>query len=249
VLEIEPSWARAPTGLGVRQVVSEDHLAGEDCRMSLLMFSLAPESVTLLTDTLATTPAGDPHLLVTKCGIVPHLDLVVAGTGIAQLTEHWRAMVYGQMLCRDIDMLDAHCPGALRRLWANLEAEHPDPIARGATATVYHLGLSEARSEYVGYVYRSTHGFASEPMAPGFRVKPQPAEALAETPTAVHEMIELAHRLRTEQNAQPASERVHIGGELSLTVLADRSIIAVKVHRYDDFETIWQQMNDAQNWD
>jgi len=142
------------------------------------MFSLSPGAIIVVTDTFATTMSGDPHMLVTKCGIVPHLDLVVAGTGIAELPERWRNMLYSQVLCRDIDMLDTHAPAALRQVWADLEFEHADPIANGASATVYHLGLSERTGEYVGYVYRSSNGFASEPMGPGFRVKPQRPQAV-----------------------------------------------------------------------
>lgn len=48
--------------------------------MSLLMFNLSPDQVVLLTDTLATTPSGAPHLLVSKCVAIPHLEMVVAHT-------------------------------------------------------------------------------------------------------------------------------------------------------------------------
>jgi hypothetical protein len=210
------------------------------------MFRLSSVEVVVLTDTLATTPSGAPHLLVTKCGIVPHLELVVAGTGAALLTERWRTRVYSQMLCRDIDMLDLHTHDALRRLWTDLQTEFADMITNDVTATVYHLGLSEDIGEYVGYVYRSTDDFASEPMAPGFRVKPAPeAPPLEKEPDSFAEWIELAHRLRAEQNAKPTAERIHIGGDLTLCIMRDRSISSLKIHRFEDFEEVWQEMNDA----
>lgn len=112
--------------------------------MSLLMFRQSPEAVHLVTDTLETTVGGDPHSLVTKCGIVPHLDLVVAGTGVAAVSERWRKMVHDLVLCRDIDMLDVHAPKALRKVWIELVAENPTDLLT-ETATIYHLGLANVR--------------------------------------------------------------------------------------------------------
>jgi hypothetical protein len=212
--------------------------------MSLLMFTLAPEGALVMTDTLATTPAGDPHLLVTKCGIVPHLNLVMAGTGVAQLTERWRNTVYSHMLCRDIDMLNVHAPAALRDIWMNAKDEFPDAVI-DPSATVYHLGFSEPRREYVGYAYRSTNGFTPEEMGPGFRVKPQPQTPLTEPPAEIDEWINLAQRLREEQSAFPKETRVHIGGDLVFIVLQQGAILVRKVHRFEDFEPMWLEMNVA----
>jgi hypothetical protein len=208
------------------------------------MFALAPDGVVVITDTLATTVPGDPYLLVTKCGIVPHLDLVVAGTGTANLSERWRTMVYGHLLCRDIEMLDLHAPAALRDLWNEIQKEFPHAADELMTSTVYHLGRSERTGEYVGFVYRSADNFVSEPMGPGFRVKPEPVSQLTAAPESIEEMAELAHQIRAEQNTLPKSERIHIGGELVLVMMQSGSTTAAKIHRYEDFENVWQEMND-----
>jgi hypothetical protein len=208
------------------------------------MFSLTPDSVTLLTDTLATTNEGEPLSLVTKCGLMPHLDLVIAVTGTAQLGDRWRSCVLSDMLCRDIDMLDLHAPNALQRIWAEVRSEFEDAMPADATSTVYHLGLSEDRGTYGGYVYRSTSGFQSEVLEPGFRVRPRPDDALRDPPGTIDEMVSLAHRLREEQEAVPIGTRIHIGGDLVLCVMHERSVVFAKVDRFSDFEDTWQRMND-----
>ena len=133
------------------------------------MFFLAPTQAVVVTDTLATTTAGEPFLYVSKCYVVPHLDMVIAGTGYGQLGARWSCMVQENLLCRDIEMLDQHAPEAIAGLWARLQAES-GPI--GGTSTIYHFGRAESSGEYVGYAYRSADGFVSDPRPHGFGVKP-----------------------------------------------------------------------------
>lgn len=181
------------------------------------MFGLSPAGVMVITDTLATTPAGEPYLLVSKAGIVPHLGVVIAGTGVAQLADRWRNVVLSELLCRDIATLDRHAPEALRRLWAALGLEYPE--ASGVDATVYHFGFSPQHEQYVGYAYRSTSKFGSEALPDAFGKKPEPLEPLQEAPSTLEGWIDLAERLRAEQASVPLPRRIHIGGELILTSL------------------------------
>src|SRR5690242_4843055 len=120
--------------------------------MSLLMFSLHPEIVMVLTDTLATTTEGEPYLLVSKVFFAPHLGTVIASTGLAHIGQEWATAVQSSMLSLDVEMLDHHTPRALRGVAAKLEAQH-GPLP--GTTTVYHFGLSRERNEYVGFAYRS----------------------------------------------------------------------------------------------
>lgn len=208
--------------------------------MSLFMVHHTPEGVAIITDTLATTVEGESHLLVTKCGIVPHLNLVIAGTGIAQLSASWWGRVMEAILCRDIDMLDLHTPDALRSAWGEMKPNLP--TAKG-TATIYHFGLSEEREIYVGFAYRSTNDFTSEELQPGFRVKPEPSTPLNDAPDSLDEMVSLALEIKQEQDSRPPAERICIGGELVLTALQGGAINAAKLHRWPDFESMWQAMN------
>jgi hypothetical protein len=209
--------------------------------MSLLMVHHEPEGVIIVTDTLATTVQGESHLLVTKCGIVPHLNLVIAGTGIAHLSAVWWGLVMEAVLCRDVDMLNLHAPDALRAEWSKIEAHLPDGTE---TATIYHFGLSEERNIYVGYAYRSKNDFESEELEPAFRVKPEPRNGLDDVPESLEGMVALALQIKQEQDERTASDRIYIGGELVLTVLQNGAINATKLYRWPDFEETWQTMND-----
>jgi hypothetical protein len=109
---------------------------------------------------------------------------------------------------------------------------------------VYHLGFSQARGAYVGYVYRSESDYVSEVMEPSFRVKPQPVGQFA-APTDLDGMVALGRQLREEQDGLPADQRVYIGGELVVTMLVNRQIQVAKVHRFGDFDSQREAMNAA----
>ncbi len=57
-------------------------------------------------------------------------------------------------------------------------------------------------------------------------------------------MIALGERIRSEQAARPLAERIHIGGQLTLTVLRDRQITTLQLHEFADAEQQWHQMHD-----
>ena len=204
------------------------------------MFTLVPEGVWVVTDTLATTMEGDAHLLVSKCVAVPHLELVLAFTGLANLGQEWSQMVQSRILTADIDMLDRHTPPGLRSVFEGIDC------SEDATATIYHLGFSTDQAAYVGYVYRSTNDFRSEKMEPGFRVKPDPPAGFRR-PEDLNEIIHLAEEVRANQDQRPPAERVYVGGELVLTNLNDRTICSRKIHRFADFDEAWLTMNENLN--
>lgn len=209
--------------------------------MSLLIFGVSPTDAMVITDTLATDPTGEPHLLVSKAGIVPHLGVVIAGTGVAQLADRWRIIVFGELLCRDIEMLDLHAPAGLRRIWGALRREFPE--VEGVSATVYHFGFSAEIDQYVGYAYRSTSNFESEMLPQAYGIKPEPVEPLDGAPSTLEGWIELAERLRAEQEALPLRDRIQIGGELILTSLRNGMIGVQTIYRFADFEEQWLEMN------
>lgn len=190
--------------------------------MSLLMWNQHPEQIVILADTLATGLGGDPRHYQTKCWTLPHLKLVIAGTGFATILEQWNSYVQYKLLARDITMLNDHAPSALRRLWAEAMDE-PDLPAGDHTVTLYHFGADEETGALVRYTYRSTSDFEPEfGPEPGFAVKPPPHDAiLPSSPVTVEKMIELAVQVRREQDERPKTERVHIGGELILTMLQE----------------------------
>jgi len=211
--------------------------------MSLLMFALDSSQVVILTDTLATKPSGDPYLFVSKCSVIPHLEMAIAFTGVAQIGHRWAHKVQTEFLARDMEVLDEHVPPVLQAITQQVTSEF-GPLP--GTSTIYHLGCSDSQAGYSGYVYRSERDFESELMEAGFRVKPRP-EGEANAPGSLEDMIALGVRLRMEQDARPANDRLYIGGEFVLTLLANRSTQVTKVHRFDDFDSHWLVMNEGLN--
>lgn len=210
--------------------------------MSLLMFSHYRQETVILTDTLATIDHV-PYRYMSKSFIVPHLDLVIAVTGIGNLCGLWHSVINENMLCLNIDMLDRHAPEAIRNIWADLMS---DDKLSGQTSTVYHFGISEESGDCVGYAYRSTNDFVSERLPEGgVGIKPQPVGTW-EAPDNLPGFIELACRVRKEQDALPISERIDIGGALRVIVIANRTIATSEIYRFDDFEQVWNEMNERQ---
>lgn len=207
--------------------------------MSLLAVTHEPGGVLVVTDTLATRVDGTPLHFTTKCLPLPHLGMVIACTGFAHVMADWHHVLTTSMLCRDIEMLNQHAPSALAQIWEKPAEELPED----ASVTVYHFGRSEGTKEYVGYAYRSTAGFTAEILEPGFRLKPHPAEPLGEPPGSLEEIIELAEAVRAHQETRPSNERVFVGGELVVTTLHEGSIASKPIHRFDDFDEVWLEMN------
>jgi hypothetical protein len=202
--------------------------------MSLLMIDLTKSAARVITDTLATTPGGDPFLFVSKCAYIGHLEMAIAVTGVGLLGDRWRDAVAGRLQAIDMDMVDYHAPEILRAIWAEIES-----LPEQTTSTVYHVGYSPNLQTYSGYIYRSTTDFESEIMEPGFRLRPEPLSAN----DFDEDRVELAKRLRSEQATVRMDERIHIGGELVELFMEDRIAQFRKVHQFEDFDQQWNEMN------
>jgi hypothetical protein len=193
------------------------------------------------TDTLATTPAGVPAFLVSKATVLPHLGVVVAFTGALQVGTRWVEAVTTSMVCRDFDMLDRLTPDPLRGI-EKKAVEEFGPVT--GTSTVYHFGYSDSLEQYVGFAYRSTNDYASERLLDGsFGVKPNPKKLPSSAPATPEEVVVLATTIRREQEAMAEADRLYIGGDLVLIHLEDGVIAVAKVHRFEDFERQWLEMN------
>ena len=195
----------------------------------------------VMTDTLATTPQGEPLAFTDKCWAFPSMNLIVATTGIKDLGARWVDTLYNRILARDIAMLNLHAPEAMRAIWGDLHAEFGD--MGEATSTVYHFGIEEETGQSVRYIYRSAEDFETERHdEPGFGIKPDPPDG-ATVPDGLDEWIDLAQRVRANEDARPASERIYIGGELILTVLTNDATSIVTTHRFADYDDQWEAMN------
>src|SRR6185295_13932269 len=133
--------------------------------MSSLIFHTDESQVFIATDTLATSPGGEPFLFTTKAFVVPHLWMMMAGTGAGGFLGRWFIEVNDRMIVKGIDNLDYHTPQALARIWSAYKQELSIPDS--FTTTVYHSGFSEEEGVIHSYAYRSAYDFQSETLAYG----------------------------------------------------------------------------------
>jgi hypothetical protein len=210
--------------------------------MSLLMFLHEERTALILTDTLATTTKGEPFIFQSKAWAIPHLNMAVTVTGLANFGASWNDFLRSSLIARDIGMVDKFAPEQLRRIWDEFLAE-PELVQGVPTCTIYHFGFPDGSDRLVHYVYRSTRDFASERWEePGFGIKPEPASAF-EVPDDLDGWVALAAQARAEQDARSVGDRIYIGGELYLLILQNWQSQIMRIHRFDDYEQAWLDMN------
>jgi hypothetical protein len=209
----------------------------EDKIMSLLIFQHYEKQVAVYTDTLATSTDGKPLAFCNKSFLLPHMGVVMVTTGILQLAEIWNSRLNGPILADDIDELNKFAPHDLKVIWSALEGHYGQEIE--VTGTIYHFGWSNKHERFVRYVYRSTNDFKSELYTEnGLGVKPVPdSKIVAE---GIDGAVELAKKIRSEQLAKPADERLYIGGELNMLLMLNDSghpvVNQAKLIRFDGYD-------------
>src|SRR4051812_38229546 len=83
--------------------------------MSALIFSLQKDLVVIIMDTLATDLDGKPWFFCTKFYPLPHLNVVICGTGDAGMIGDWFLRINRSPFIDIID-LDQHSTEGLRDL-------------------------------------------------------------------------------------------------------------------------------------
>jgi hypothetical protein len=202
-------------------------------QMSSLIFASEEQQAFFATDTLATSPEGEPSRFSTKAFIVPHLRMMMAGTGAGGFLGKWFVEVNDRMLVKGIDHLDYHTPECLVRIWAayKQECSIPDSV----TTTVYHSGFSEEDGVIHSYAYRSSNNFQSESLEYGLRVKPEcDIPERYELPTHVKQMMDSQRAIQT---TRPKADRVYVGGQIIVHHLTEQSFSVYVLDEFDDYET------------
>jgi hypothetical protein len=206
--------------------------------MSSLIFHTDETQVLVATDTLATHPDGRPFKFLSKAFIVPHLNLIMAGVGVAGVLSRWFVFMNEMLAVRGIDALNHHAPGALNSVWQGYKKELsiPDDM----TATVYHFGFSEETGLIHAYAYRSAHDFNSDRLEPyGFRYKPEfPAPSEYPAVNLLNDLPGMMAAQRAVQAAKPSGgDKIYIGGEIQVHYLSKDGFKVFTLHRFDDYDS------------
>lgn len=182
--------------------------------MSSLLFFTDANEVIVATDTLLHYPDGAAPGYSSKAMAIPHLRMIVAGTGSAALFNRWIGLVNEQGFALDVDAVDIHAPESLQTLWRELNAQFP--AMHDQTATIYHFGFSDKTGKIHGNAYRSGSNFRSEWLAYGIGVKPQLVDKDGidwdSYPNCAVEIM----RAQMLQESKKTVDRVYIGGSVQI---------------------------------
>ena len=115
--------------------------------MSSLIFGTDENQAIVATDTLAVLPDGKPFKYTTKTFILPHLKLIISGTGSAGFLSKWLVRINEVFIVPGIDSLDYHAPSDLAATWIR----HKEELSADdgfTTTSVYHFGFSDRFEDY-----------------------------------------------------------------------------------------------------
>jgi len=205
--------------------------------MTAVILNLAPEQVILAMDTLAvTSETKSPFFFTTKFYPLAHLHGVMFATGLGDFATQWFVKL-DRFIARDIHSLDEYVTPELKELGKQYG------VSPEMTVTIYHVGYSELEGRYLGFKYSSMNDFQSERLGYGLITKPGIQNAKIESyPDG---FIRVMEQQRTEDSALVLPERACIGGEIQCLLLHNKITTIQTVHRFDDYERLYEQMCDA----
>lgn len=176
--------------------------------MTALNFAITDDGIFLATDSLVTHE--DQALMFTsKVLTLPHLDGLICWTGSIVLFHRWALTVLREASSGSICFLDVDTPEALKSIWAGMS----DDERGSGTGTIYQFGYDRDWDRFVGFAYRSSNGFKSEPLAHNIYTKP-PLAGQFPIIGFPDDFVETCRHQRIEQDKLPADKRVHIGGHV-----------------------------------
>ena len=200
--------------------------------MSSIIFHTDEVQAFVATDTLATSE-GRPFMFTTKAFIVPHLQMIMCGTGVGGFLGRWFIKVNDGVVVRDVDHLDYHTPKSLAAFWGDYKKEVS--LSDSITTTVYHFGFSAQDGLIHSYAYRSANNFKSERLPYGIGVKPEcqvPNDY--EFPAAIKQMMD---EQRAIQASRPEHERIYIGGKIIIHHLTQMGFSVYTLDQFEDHDS------------
>jgi hypothetical protein len=206
--------------------------------MTLLNYIITSEYIFILMDTIALMGENkEPFIYTTKIYPLPHLDMVICGTGVSSFIIDWFVIVNSQMLVKDIDHLNEFAPQILVDTWKKFADDNR------STSTIYHFGYSNYESRYKCYVYRSTNGFTPEIQNAGTAHKP----GVTNIESFIDEdgnldLLGISFQQYRDDKTVILEKKVGIGGELISCLLQERNIYINKILSFIDYESMFTKM-------
>jgi len=205
--------------------------------MTALNYLIQEDRICLAMDTLVVSADKKiPIHYQTKFSILPHLNLVVAGTGRIDFIQEWFQCVNGSLNVKDIEGLDEISPDILRSEWSIIYDESCK------SSTIYHFGYSQDKQEYTGFAYRSTNDFQSERLICSVGIKPEVTIPSAEGDQLPQLLVDIMPEQRRINEGLPASEKLGIGGDICFLVMKDKQISVAPVYRFESYDSDFDVM-------
>ncbi|MFC0204478.1 hypothetical protein ACFFJC_09355 [Novosphingobium soli] len=176
--------------------------------MTALNFVLSEQAVYVVADTLVTYE-HEPAYFTTKVFAVPHWNGLICGRGSHGLILDWVMRAFGSTLAVDLAQVDAFAPDIMR----DIHCSRPEEEQINCTTSIYHLAFDPVQDRFVGFAYRSTNDFNSEPLEYGIHLKPA---TQTDVPLGVFpdDFVSLMKQQRKEQDELPNETRCFIGGQV-----------------------------------
>jgi hypothetical protein len=203
--------------------------------VSSLIFYTDENQALIATDTLATsaTEPGTPFKFTTKAFIIPHLRMIIAGTGCGGFCDKWFLQINDKMIVKGIVNLDHHTPRNLTLLWSSHKEEFsiPDDV----TTTVFHFGFSEEDQKICSYMYSTAYDFEPKMITYGLSGKPEfNCPEPYELPKDFKTIMESQRKL---QLSETKKNRVYIGGEIQVIHLTKDGFSSYPLCKFDDYDS------------
>jgi hypothetical protein len=199
--------------------------------MSSLIYKIEKMQVFIATDSLATLN-GRATGFATKAFPLPHLRMVLAGTGLAGFLDHWLVAVNASPV-RGIDALNEHAQAGLLNLLRTYTKQFP---SMNETTSVYHFGFSEETGVIQSFAYKSEELFEPRRIAYGLYVKPNvPEDAIPTDTLHPSDIPRIMAAQRAIQAKLPKEARVSIGGEMQMHHLEQAGYKTYRLAQFEDY--------------
>lgn len=211
--------------------------------MTALIYWLQPNKVCVAMDSLALRPDKDPLNYCTKILLLPHLKMVLCGTGLIQLVLDWFCFLESNVMAKDLMDVNDIASDTLGRMWQQKYA------GTGVSTTIYHFGYNESERQFGGVAYRSEKNFEPEWLAQdSLGIQPRRLDLREFATKSIDEkgvkqaFIETIQKLKLDDDDRPRQDKLGIGGEVHFLTLDKSGYLLSICHRFDDYYQLFDEM-------
>lgn len=222
--------------------------------MSAIYYQVTDEAALVATDTYSIrADTGRALTLTDKCIPIPHLSMVLTGTGFHGFLMEWYWTIQRQTAAVDIEHLNEMAPGLLQETWLRFQDKNNlpdrDAVPGSGGVTISHLGYSEREEQFAGCYYKLEDDFAPTRVKPGQQYFMPDLEgvtdAFQEGLDAQQQAAALFVRAKDLDEERPPGERLGIGGMVKYYAVGRHGHVCKDILEFDDREETKEQILEA----